>query len=135
MTILQVLDTPEASSRALLQQYVEIVGTNRSDLGRQCECHADGCGRSLCIGSLARFRNEVIINGHGQEEEVISAYTFEAGIESCRVGFLPWHLKAKKAEYVGKVVQVISLEDLSDSKNDCCRSHRYGGIVVAVLIQ
>ncbi len=76
---------------------VDIVGTNRSDRGRSCEEHPDGCGAVvLTCDVVGRIRMEQILveagfleKGKMREETALTINWVSDGIDRCRIGFLP----------------------------------------------
>ena len=112
---------------------VDIVGINASDKGRSCEEHAS-CRSVLKIDTLVRFRL-VQIWCNGQEETALAVYWVTAGIDRCRVGFLPRHLLKHHAAYNGKLAQIVEFVAESNSPADRAKSHWCYGLCRAVLVE
>jgi hypothetical protein len=64
----------------------------------------------------------------------VAAYKVTKGVDSCRVGFLPRFCLKHANKFDGKLAQVT--EFLAESDSPHCRrlSHRYRGVVRAVII-
>ena len=112
---------------------VEIVGTELSSQGRQCEEH-DICGSVVAEDIVVRLRKvQVIING--KEESAIAAFHVSDGIDRCRLGYLQRHLVKHWKLYEGALAQVIDVygED-SESATMRRKVYKYKGFCVAAII-
>ena len=111
---------------------VDIVGTEASDRGRNCEEHSC-CGNILELDVVVRLRAvQIVVDG--VEEEAIAAYWVSDGIDRCRVGFLPRHLIKHKKKYNGKLAQIVDMYKDSDSPTKRKKHHHNRGCCLAALI-
>ena len=59
-----------SSNDSLTGKTLEIVGLHKTDLGRTCYVHPDGCGRNLAVGDTVLLQIMLI-------DEEIEAYEME----------------------------------------------------------
>jgi hypothetical protein len=86
------------------------------------------------LDTVVRLRQVQILTENGREEMAVAAYKVTEGVDSCRVGFLPRFCLKHADKFDGKLAQVT--EFLAESDSPHCRrlSHRYRGVVRAVII-
>ena len=123
-----------------MDMVLDIVGTARSDRGRNCDEH-EICGREvLAEDVVVRLRREQILVpnklGKGFKEE--TAYTVNwvtDGQDRCRVGFLPRAYVAQGGIFDGVLCQVIQIGNESDNdKNERAKvRHSCGYATVQVI--
>ena len=71
----------------------------------------------------------------GIEEQAIGVFWVTDGVDRCQVGFLPRHCLAHKADYDGKLAQVVEMHSLSEDKSVRERSHRMRGSCMAAMVE
>jgi len=94
----------------------EIVGLHIFSNGRACEQH-ECCGRAVRLGDLLWLKLGVVQLQDSSIETIVKAALIKDGTETCRVGFVPWHVAAserKRGLLVGKFSQIIELYDQGD---------------------
>ena len=86
---------------------IEIFGIESPTNGRSCEEHAN-CGSVIQDDVVVRLRKvQVLIEG--KEETAIAAFWVSAGVDRCRVGYLPkFHVKHWKL-LEGALAQIIEV--------------------------
>ena len=108
---------------------LDIVGTARTDRGRNCEEH-NCCGKFLGNDVVVCLRREQILvpdemarahkPGTMKEETAYTVYWVTDGQDRCRVGFLPHYYVAQGKFVRWSVVSVGSKK--SDNHNERCAS-------------
>jgi hypothetical protein len=116
------------------QTYVQIVGLGKGTNGRTCRDHRDFCGVQVKKGDTLYLKPVIIINQEGKNEYAIAAYILKDGLEACRVGFIAREFHFFKERYENKLVQVQELQSQSNNKEYRRRSHLFGEVAIAVLL-
>jgi hypothetical protein len=123
-----------------MDMVLDIVGTARSDRGRNCDEH-EICGREvLAEDVVVRLRREQILVpnklGKGFKEE--TAYTVNwvtYGQDCCRVGFLPRAYVVQGGIYNGVLCQVVRIGNDSDNdKNERAKVRHLCGYATVQVI-
>jgi hypothetical protein len=105
---------------------VDVVGIESSNRGRHCEVHPC-CGSVLYLHAVVRFRAvQIVVDG--EEQSALAVYWVADGDDRCRVGFLRRHLIKHKADYDGKLAQVIDMASGSETKEERAKNHRFRGL-------
>ena len=123
---------------------LDIVGTARTDRGRNCEEH-NCCGEVLgnevlvCLRRVQILVPDEMARAHkpGAMKEV-TAYTVNwvtDGQDRCRVGFLPRSYVAQGTLYNGVLCQVVSVGSYKlDNRNERAKCHHNCGFARAQVI-
>ncbi|KAI8831697.1 hypothetical protein BC829DRAFT_409415 [Chytridium lagenaria] len=114
-----------------------IVGLHMASNGRSCIVHDDPkkpCGTFLSIGDLVRFKQGLIQNEKGEFEPAMKVLLFDAGHETCTVGFLPRAFLYQAEALHNKFGQVVELKAESENSNMRRFSFRNGGAGLVLML-
>ena len=110
-----------------------VLGITTNERGRECIDHPTGCGHSLHVGDIVRFKY-IKIGVEEDGEFVLEVRRVVDGKEMCRVGFLGKHLLKRHGHYhdrYARVTEKFSAESTSTQKRRMV--HRNKGCAVAEL--
>jgi hypothetical protein len=122
---------------------IDIVGTNRSDRGRSCDDHPDGCGAAVLNDDVViRIKKEQILvedfllgKGKMREETALTINWVSDGVDRCRVGFLPKAYVPHAKLWDGVLCQVAFVGTADDPSSIVRKKcHHYCGYVRAAVI-
>jgi hypothetical protein len=111
----------------------EIVGIRGTSSGRNCQQHPDGCGASLQVGEIFRFKR-IVVEVEGTEIISIGAVKVVNGIDTCLIGFLPKYVLGTQGEIVGKLATITRLYANSWRVTEREVDHRNVGVALYQLL-
>ncbi|KAI8832713.1 hypothetical protein BC829DRAFT_422700 [Chytridium lagenaria] len=131
-----IIDTPTVAGEQA-SNLILIVGLHKANNGRLCAVHEDPekpCGSFVEVGNLVRFKRSLITNNDGKFEPAMKAVLFDAGNESCTIGFLPRAFLHRAEALQHKFAQIVDLKQQSENANMRRFSYRNGGAASALLL-
>ena len=111
----------------------EIVGLKGTGNGRSCISPVL-CGEHVKLDDLVQLRLSVP-DIDGKIEQAMQVVLIQDGTESSAIGFLPRNIvKSRKEKVIGKFVQIIELDEYSESRMKHRKSHQNKGVAYFCLL-